>query len=239
MIDEQRQLLLPPLSGLEARRLGPADAEAMDTLHRLVLDGMADKDLFWVEIEPREMMATYQGDQGVVIGVFDGDALVAYGALRLADHNGPARGADLLLPSSALPQVAHLSSAMVLSAYRNRRLHRWLLNRRIEVAAKLGRRHLFSTASPKNHFSWSNMVRREIFVKRLFTVGGGLVRCLMHRDLSVNAHFEPGPTAICDLADFKRQRALLNDGWWARDKGQDADGRTCMVFGRPIEAPCP
>ncbi len=233
MIDQRPQPLPPFLAGLVARPLGSEDGIALEMLHQHVLDALEDSDLFWVEMEPMEMFAKYGNGRGAIIGAFDGNHLVGYGALCLPGADGPVRGADHLLPLSDLPRVAHLSSAMVLPAYRGRGLHRWLLQRRIEIAVGLGRRHLVSTAAPKNHCSWGNMVRAGLAIKRLITVGDGLLRCLIHRDLDSQVHFDAEALVICDCTDIEHQRALLADGYWGCGKGRYADGRVHMLFGRP------
>ena len=217
-----------------ARQLEPDDGAALEVLHQMVLDTLEHTDLFWVEMEPEEMIATYSGGKGLIIGVFDGAVLVGYGALCLPGQEGPIRGADLLLPESALPQVAHLSSAMVMPDYRGRGLHRWLLDRRVEIAVGLGRSHLLSTAAPRNHRSWGNMVRAGFAIKHLMVVGDGLLRCLVHRDISVTLRFDADEAETCHYADIDRQRSLLAEGYWGWNKGRDRTGQTCLVFGRPV-----
>jgi GNAT superfamily N-acetyltransferase len=236
MIDGPSEPLPPRFPDLMARRLGPDDAGALRALRRQVLATLADPDHYRVEGEVGDMVAEHLGGRGLVIGVFDPavDGLIAYGALGLPGPGDANRGADLPLPPSEWPRVAHLTSSMVLPAYRGHQLHRWLLERRLEVGAELGRRHFLTTVSPRNHPSWGNLVANGLYIKRLVVVGGGLVRCLVHRDLAVTARFDADAATPCALSDHDRQRELLRDGQWGWEKGRGPAGQPCMMFGHPL-----
>ncbi len=237
MIDFKPVPLPPPFSGLIGRRLGASDREALEGLRRAVVAALDDPNLYRLEAEAPGMIANHLGDKGVIIGVFAEGALIAYGALGLPGSGDLNRGTDLGLPEAELPLVAHLQSAMVLPAYRGRRLHRWLLDQRVAVGTDLGRRHFFTTVAPHNHPSWGNMVSRGLFVKGLVVVGGGAVRCLLHRDLQVTAQFDGSAAIQCALPDLGRQRTLLAAGLWVWDKGRSPTGEPCMVFGHPTLMP--
>jgi hypothetical protein len=208
-------------------------------LRRQVLATLADPDHYRVEGETGDMVADHLGDRGLVIGVFAEDVLVAYGALGLPGPGEVNRGADLPLPASELARVAHVTSAMVAPACRGLRLHPWLVRRRLEIGAGLGRRHFLTTVSPRNHPSWGNLVACGLHVKRLVVTGGGLTRYLVHRELGVTARFEAAAALPCALWDLDRQRAFLACGRWGWARGRDPAGQPCLMFAPPILTPDP
>ncbi len=234
LIDPRLDLLPPPLPGLIVRRLGHDDAGALQALRRQVLASLPDPDYYRIEGETGDMLTDHLGDRGFVIGVFNPEgALMAYSALGLPGPGDVNRGTDLPLPASEWPQVAHLTSAMVAPSHRGHKLHLWLLEQRLEIGARLGRRHFLTTVSPRNHPSWGNLVAHGVHIKRLIMVRG-LVRCLVHRDLAATVRFDAAAGIPCDLADIDRQRELLACGQWVWDKGRSPTGQPCMMFGHPL-----
>ncbi len=218
-------------SGLVARELGPDDAEALRALRQHVLETLENPDYYRVEGETGDWITDHFAGRGVVIGIFAEKALVAYGALGLPGPGEPNRGADLPLPPTEWPWVAHLTSVMVAPSHRGYALHPWLLAQRLKIGTERGRRHFLTTVSPRNHPSWGNLVAHGVYIKRLIQVGD-LVRCLVHRDTAETVRFEGAET--CPCWDFDRQRALLADGQWVWGKDEGSDGQALMRFGRPI-----
>lgn len=218
-------------SGLAARMLGPGDAEAMRALRRRVIETLDDPDHYRTAGEVGDFVLDHLNTRGVTVGVFLGAELVAYGALGLpgpGDHN---RGRDLPLPEAELPQVAHLSSAMVDPALRGRGLHHRMIDWRIAVADRIGRRHSLTTVSPRNHRSWGHLAAHGVYPKRLIDVGGGLLRLLVHRDALAEPVFDPATASLVPVEEIAGRGDLFARGEqvWCR---VEQDGRWFALFGR-------
>ncbi|PWC52515.1 hypothetical protein TSO221_14050 [Azospirillum sp. TSO22-1] len=224
---------LPP--GLAARMLDPADADAMRALRRRVIETLDDPDHYRVAGEVGDFVLDHLNTKGVTVGLFLGSELVAYGALGLpgpGDHN---RGRDLPLPEAELPLVAHLSSAMVDPALRGRGLHHRMIDWRIAVADRIGRRHSLTTVSPRNHRSWGHLAVHGVYPKRLIDVGakggGSLLRLLVHRDALAQPVFDPATASLVPVEEIVGRGDLFARGeqvWCRLDQG----GRWFALFGR-------
>ncbi|HYH37118.1 MAG TPA: GNAT family N-acetyltransferase [Azospirillum sp.] len=223
---------LPP--GLVARMLGPADAEAMRALRRRVIETLDDPDHYRVAGEHGDFVLDHLNSKGVTVGLFLGDdrggELVAYGALGLPGPRDVNRGRDLPLPEAELPLVAHLSSAMVDPALRGRGLHHRMIDWRIAVADRIGRRHSLTTVSPRNHRSWGHLAAHGVYPKRLIDVGGGLLRLLVHRDALAEPVFDPATASLVPVEEITGRGDLFARGEqvWCR---LEQDGRWFALFG--------
>jgi GNAT superfamily N-acetyltransferase len=187
----QPPLPLPPPAGLSARMLGPGDLAGLLALRRQVVGGLADED--WYVLEPDRFAADHLGRKGETVGLFAGDALIAYAMLGLppgapvADAAGapPADPmADLAgVPAAERGLVAHLASTMVRADRRGCGLHKWLIRHRLARCAALGRVHVMAMVSPRNPASWHNLMRYGLAIHALAPLEGDRLRYLLYRDL--------------------------------------------------------
>ncbi|WP_042701460.1 hypothetical protein [Azospirillum sp. B506] len=199
--------------GLTVRLMELADSSRLADFRVRVVSMLEDPDHYRMVGEIGDFVADHLGCGGLTAGIFRKGALVAYGALGLPADGDANRGRDLDLPEAELCRVAHLSSAMVDPGERGRGLHHRLIDWRIAVAEALGRRHLVTTVSARNHRSWSHLTAHGLYPKRLVRVGGDLVRLLLHRDLTGDPVFDPASAELVAVED-------LADRWDIFERGQ-------------------
>lgn len=204
--------------GLTARMMTPEDADALTEFRHRVVATLEDPDHYRMAGEVGNFVADHLGEKGMTAGVFLDGRLVAYGALGLPGPDDPNRGRDLPLPPDQLPLVAHMSSAMVDPEMRGRGLHHRMIGWRLAVADALGRRHVLTTVSPRNHRSWGHLASHGIYPRRLVRVGDGLVRLLVHRDRLAIPVFDPATAELVPLDDLGNRWDVFEDGGqvWAR-----------------------
>ena len=221
--------------GLTARMMDLDDCDRLADFRVRVVATLDDPDHYRMAGEVGNFVTDHLGDKGVTAGVFHDGRLVAYGALGLPgpdDHN---RGRDLDLPDDQLPLVAHMSSAMVDPSVRGRGLHHRLIDWRLEVAQTLGRRHLLTTVSPRNHRSWGHLADHGIHPRRLIRVGGDLVRLLVHHDAHSVPVFDTATAALVPVEDLSGRWDVFERGGqvWARvAAGDGAERRWFALCGR-------
>ncbi len=229
--------------GLTARIMDGDDYDRLADFRVRIVATLEDPDHYRMAGEVGNFVADHLGDRGVTAGIFSGDQLVAYGALGLPGPDDPNRGRDLDLPEAELPLVAHMSSAMVAPSARGRGLHHRLIDWRVEVAQALGRRHLLTTVSPRNHCSWGHLAVHGLHARKLVQAGGDLVRLLVHRDLSLNPLFDTATAALVAVEDLSARRDVFERGGrvWARvatgggAAGDGAAGRRWFALcGKPL-----
>lgn len=223
--------------GLTARILDGDDHDRLADFRVRIVATLDDPDHYRMAGEVGNFVADHLGDRGVTAGIFRGGRLVAYGALGLPGPQDPNRGRDLDLPDAELALVAHMSSAMVDPAERGRGLHHRLIDWRLEVAQALGRRHLLTTVSPRNHGSWGHLAVHGLHARRLVQAGGDLVRLLVHRDFVETPHFDTATAALVAVEELSARPDVFERGSrvWARVAlGDGADRRWLALCGRAV-----
>lgn len=229
--------------GLTARMMDLEDSNLLADFRVRVVAMLEDPDHYRMAGEVGNFVADHLGDKGLTAGIFrhdgrtdegTGGRLVAYGALGLPSGNDPNRGRDLDLPEAELPWVAHMSSAMVDPSERGRGLHHRLIDWRIEVAEALGRRHLITTVSTRNHRSWGHLAGHGIYPKRLVRVGGDLVRLLVHRDFTADPVFDTASAELVAVEELAGRWDVFERGhvWGRVAVGEGAALRWYALCGR-------
>nr|WP_211113825.1 GNAT family N-acetyltransferase [Azospirillum picis] len=217
--------------GLTARMMDLDDSRALADFRVRVVAMLDDPDHYRMAGEVGNFVADHLGELGLTAGIFRGDRLVAYGALGLPGADDPNRGRDLDLPEEELSSVAHMSSAMVDPSERGRGLHHRLIDWRIEVAEALGRRHLLTTVSPRNHRSWGHLAGHGIYPKRLIRVGGDLVRLLVHRDFTADPVFDPSSAGLVAVEELSGRWDVFEGGHvWGRIAAGDGAAQTWFAL---------
>jgi hypothetical protein len=197
------------------RRLRADEAQAAHALHRLAV---ADLPSDLVASETPEFFLAHAERCGQLLGIFTERGLVACAVLGLPGPGDDNFGADHGLPEAALLQVAHLDGASVHPLYRGNRLHRLLIEWRMDAARAAGRPIVLSTAAPGNHSSLDNLLAGGLQICGLKPKFGGL-RYLLRRDLDRDVG-PAGNGRWIDALDYAGQEQLLKDGlrgWQARD----------------------
>ncbi|AWK87208.1 GNAT family N-acetyltransferase [Azospirillum thermophilum] len=225
---------------LSARMLTLADGDRLTAFRQRIVATLDDPDHYRMAGEVGNFIADHLGARGLTAGIFQDGELVAYGALGIPgpeDHN---RGRDLPLPAEDLPLVAHMSSAMVDPAMRGRGLHHRLIDWRIAVSDSIGRRHLLTTVSPRNHRSWGHLAGHGLHPRRLIRVGEGLVRLLLHRDAAEHAQMDRATALLVPVDELAARGDLFDGGnrvWGRVPEGGDPATATrwYALVGRAIQ----
>lgn len=221
--------------GLRCRLLTLEDVGIVKNMRHEVLTALENPDYYRPAREAPDFVERHLAGRGLTMGVFDGDRLVAFGALGLpqpGDHN---RGETVPLPPSELNQVADMASGMVAPGYRGRGLHHWLIRWRVSEAVAQGRRHLVTHSSLNNHVSWQHLAVYGLFAKRLLHVSDEIKRFVIHRDVRQSVTFDPSSCVTAGIADIARLDELMQSGLWVMDKTRDESG-WAAVLAKPIIA---
>lgn len=161
------------------RELTAADLDALLALQRATYAGLARRE-FLVQTEPEELAYIFGGG-GVGLGVFDGERLV--GAWVLYYPFGRSDNLGLLLDRDPMT-AAHFELALLDPAYRGRGLHREMVRRLTETAARDGRfTCILATAHPDNAASVRGFTACGYENLGVYKLYGGLDRCVLCKPL--------------------------------------------------------
>lgn len=202
---------LPP--GYRLRALAAADLPALQLLNQAVAAALPDPGAFRLFGGAESFFAAHLGARGSSMGVFDGGALCAYGALtrpRADDVDNYA--GDLGWPPERAGSVALLSAAMVALVRRGLGLHQALIGARLELAAELGHAEALARAAPGNARSRRNLLEAGFAIVWLGTQAEGSLRHIYWRSLADGVAHMRGPITWVAAADFAAQQALLRQG---------------------------
>lgn len=201
-----------------ARLLTMADLDAVLALHRRSVQGLGPE---VVKPETPTFFRELLEGRGSILGVRQGDSLVAYAVLQrdLLPIDDPS--ALLGLPSGT--PVVKLAGAGVDPAWRGQGLQRMLIEERLKRMPSPG--VAVSTAAPANPASWRNLLSCGFAVRALQYRYGGHPRFLMAWvDPRLEGAIDPTTAAVTSVpvSDLATQARLLGEGWRGVAAGDDA-----------------
>ena len=198
---------------LHSRLLEPADEPLWTALRNEVIAALPDPDCYVREHDERAFFLQHCTPRGETIGVFHGDALVAYAMLGLPAVDDPDNlGVRLKLDASGRAATAHLSSCMVRPGWRGQGLQRTLLGARLALAHAHQRHLCMAVVSLHNHSSRHNMLRRGLHVAWVGDLDG-LRRQIALIDLHHGLHVDTGDERLIDSDDLAAQQQAFADGY--------------------------
>lgn len=161
------------LHGLQMRGLTAEDFLAWNTLRDKIIAALPHPDCYVREDDEQAFFTSHTGRGGKIIGVFHRAELVAYAMagfpeVAATDNLGAVMGLDQAL----LSRVTHLSSCMVLPAWRGLGLQRALLEERLSLARARARPLCMAMVSLHNHGSRRNLLRQGLHIAWTGTIDG-------------------------------------------------------------------
>lgn len=191
------------------RALDGRHKESVCALHHVAVGTLASAD--WVRRETPDFFADILGGNGLGLGVFHEERLVAYALIQTRLE--PEDDLCVLLGYSVARSAAKLCGSAVDPAFRGRGLQTALSRERLAFGRKAGIERFFATAAPQNCPSWMSLMRAGLEIAALGERYGGRLRYTLVRD-ETNRD-ESGERRMVDAADIARQTELLQAGWRA------------------------
>lgn len=190
------------LQHVSTRMLQAQDFAAWMRLRDEVLQALPHPDCYVREEDEHAFFTSHCGEGGQTIGVFHGDALIAYSMVGFPGaQDADNLGASVGMATAQRAQVAHIASCMVLPQWRGNGLQRTLLAVRLAMAQAHGRPIALAMVSPRNHRSRHNLMRQGMHVGWTGNIGG-LERHVLRINLHSGTHFDMGDERIVDCNDF-------------------------------------
>lgn len=153
------------LAQLTARLLAPADADTVLALRKNVLSTMpatlraVDPARGLMPDVAQAWATKHLGPRARTLAVFDGETLIAFASLLMADAHDPEDPGHLLqLSDHDWQRSAHMAACMVHEDYRGLHLQTKLLNWRRQFAETLDRTLLLGMTACGNTYSRRNMM---------------------------------------------------------------------------------
>lgn len=202
------KLPTPPL-GLHWCKLNASHLGSVEALHRASIVGMSPQA---VKPESTDFFASILAGRGLIIGLGYKNELIAYGVLQHDIKSSENPLSILKLPLHT--PVWKLAGASVAQHWRHQKLQRRLIEARLRLTADTGA--FFSTASPTNPASWSNLLACGFTIHSIAYLYGGHPRYLMVKIAPAldNRILQTTHTGIIvGCGDVQQQVSLIEKGW--------------------------
>ncbi len=145
-----QQGFLPCGAAYTIRQLDIGWLDAIYQLHADIHARLKEEERTFITRKTREDFACYLRGQGEIVGVIVEGQLVAMGSVLLPSARHPYT-ATADMPAVPVPQdIAVIQSGAVLPAWRSQGLQKRLIEARLEIARRHGRRHALSIVDTRN-----------------------------------------------------------------------------------------
>lgn len=201
------------------RRLTGEDLTAILRVQELVVADLDNKNILQ-PLSEEEFHYILDGN-GLMIGAFVGNELIAFRALLVPPIDEEHLGLDIGLDESELSQVIYQEISNVLPAYRGNRLQQTLAELIMKEQEKGGHsyRYVCCTVAPFNIPSLKDKFAQGMQLAALKEKYGGLLRYVFVKDLAaaegeVEADLPDGQeTVLIPMADTAAQQQKFAAGW--------------------------
>lgn len=220
MTDLLPSLHLPKvLDHLAPRLLTLEDADALLGLRRDTLLGMpaalraVDPVRGCAPDVERAYAQTHLGPQARTLGVFEGERLVAFACLLLADANDPTDPMHTVgVAPAEWPRCAHMAACMVAKDCWGLRLQTKLLNWRREVAVAHQRTLLLAMTACGNTYSRRNLLAGGLAIHWVGQWRPGSWWYGLYQDLAIGVCVEDHHHEWVSIDQVSRQMELIHAG---------------------------
>lgn len=210
-------------------------------LQEVIVQNLTRRDL--LQSFSYDFMKRHMGPQGVVLGVFVKEQLVAFRNLYFPDPWDAEwnLGMDLGLPEEKLVNVANLQMVCVHPRFRGNSLALKMNRVSLGLLRERGtHHHICATVSPYNIWNIPVLLSCGFRVAKLKNKYGGKVRYIVHQNLRTPLHFNDETAVHVRLNNLAAQRKWFDAGFCgvALNKREDPDsnepaGGFDLVFKSP------
>lgn len=197
------------LAPMTLRTLEEWDFDQLREVHRAVIASLPDRTLFR-DVDDGYLQSFLAPDADC-FGVFDGERIVAYAAVRYpAFLPDTARLAGLSEEDAG--RVAEFDGSAVLPGYRGRGLQRVFNEVRARAGLSRGCDWSIATVSPANPYSLRNFLDYGMTGRALTRLYGGVSRLVVGRDHAAAPEAATGPSVVCPCSDLDAVAGLFARG---------------------------
>lgn len=209
------------------------------SVHRQVIDSLADHQKTYVVPKSRDDFANHLARQGIILGICVEGEIVATASMRLPTKQNADTGLADMAPFCRPDRMAVLQSAAVLPAFQGHGLQQVLIDARLKIAGALGRRHAVTEVHAENVASTKSLMKSGLVIKSagVDAVDGTRLFNLYARVRPIGKAFNAvskkpaagkGALVVCDVQDFDVISRALSDGYRGVGVTRDDQGRSLI-----------
>ncbi|MEI6103398.1 MAG: GNAT family N-acetyltransferase [Methanothrix sp.] len=211
------------------RFLTEYDLQDVIKLQEIVLHGLKDSEIYYPASQ--EKLKKYLSEKTFALGVLTGEGLIGFNCIHTPGDEQDNLGRDIGMSKEDLKKVAHIKFSFVHPDYRGNSFQLKLIKYTLDVINSVGCCHVLCTVSPKNYYSLRNMFQSGFLIKEITKKYGGLIRCILFKNICISAHPTWQDVMIIKSSDIEVQKKLLNEGFLGFNVSKDPNGIT-IHYGR-------
>ncbi|MET3574128.1 GNAT family N-acetyltransferase [Bhargavaea ullalensis] len=160
---------------------------------------------------------------GDMIGVYDGEEMVAWRAMLIPDNDHEGLGRDVGVPEDEISKVIYQEISAVSPRFRGNGLQKMMATVLMERVDRSRYRYVCATVMPGNIPSLKDKFSQGLEVAALKDKYGGKLRYVFFKDLA-EAVPHRDEKCLVPMDDIAGQQALLADGWRGTELIVNEDG---------------
>jgi hypothetical protein len=205
------------------RKLGIADLEGILAVQKQVVSELDEKGVLQ-PLADEEYKYILEGN-GLMIGAFVGDVLIAFRALLVPAMDEEHLGRDIGLEGEELEKVIYQEISNVLHEYRGNKLQMTLAILIMQELNKLEAqyRYVCSTVAPFNIPSLKDKFIQGMEVAALKEKYNGMLRYVFVKDLTKPENRTWDEVLAIPMEDIASQQTKISEGWRGFQIEQEAD----------------
>ena len=196
-------------------------------LYDYVVANMENPDMLWRY--PDETVASFFGQDGIVMGIFVEQKLVAFRVMyfhHIGDPSNPLQG-NITFDYGI---TAHLALCVINPVFRGNSMQKHMGVYLMKVAEATRTFHtMCSIVSPHNYPSISDKISLDMLVVKLMPKFKGIWRYIFYRNMSKPVMAVEEELIFAASQDYPRQIELLNSGYYGVRLGTD-QGELGMLY---------
>lgn len=163
--------------------------------------------------------------EGLAIGVFSENRLVAYQLTYYPDLRADNLGRDIGFPTNELKNIAQFHGIAVHLEYRTRRFGFSLTKYALHIVRELGFTHVTATCHPENLHSLQILFKSGFNIIKLKDKYEGKLRYILHKAFNIT-DLKITSERVIECNDITTQKRMLDEGYLdfklkASDKGYE------------------
>lgn len=195
------------------RKLIPGDLKDVLNVQRKVVEGLADKTVLQ-PLQEEEFRYILEGN-GLMIGAFVEESLIAFRALLVPEMDEEHLGRDIGLAEEDLGKVIYQEVSNVLKEYRGNKLQRTLAILIMQELTKLETefQYVCCTVAPFNIPSLKDKFVQGMEIAALKEKYGGVLRYVFVKDMSMPEMRTWEEVITIPMEDIPTQQTKIAQGW--------------------------
>lgn len=207
--------------------------ENIYNLHNFIIDNLENKE-FFIPYTKEEVKHICKEENGIIIGVFIEDKVIAMSAIEFDSNNEVMFAKDINFINDN-ENVIEIGGCMVAPEYRGNNLMQIMNELLLEkVIENENIRYIGATAHPQNYYSVSSLLKLGMIIANIKYKHGNFLRNIMFKDIRKEIKIDRNNNYVINALDVDKQIELINLGYVGYEIIKYKNNEVKVIFGKII-----